>query len=1140
VTAPARARADDLAALRARVTRALKASEEAAKRHDEAAVREHAEEADRLARRSLPRTDPIRAKAVRTLGRLRCDAARKQKDAQAELTAAEESRDATAEAAASPGELDTAVDWAQYARKLAKQLKERDPSGKTRARVELALARLEAQQAQRANKPAIAAQRLRQAVQLGEQVLPNGDPSRLDDLLSLAALLRGGSADEALRLYDRIAEESKRGPGENVQRLVAALVSGASLQMGRDDGEPAAISRLVAAARVVPAGPAGDTGLLDLLDELFWNQVVRRADRQQDLATREAWLRDTTGRIEIALKDAHAPSTWIAQGSLRLARFQFEHQRMDATEATLRPVTTALDELKAAPLLLGDYWTLRGNVETELANFDTARRQLVQAYDAYAAARHKRQAPALNNLGQLLVRMGDYRIALFVLGTAVRLYRSPGFRDDVGLAFALNNLAKALEGDDEVRKAEERYGEAIKLLAAVPAAGEDTLYPEFLCHMNLGVNILSRGDAEEANTEFLRARDLAARAFAPDGFHAGEVHVNLGWVALALAQPNRDEPANPRRLDEARTHFHSALETFQSRLGKDHPRTAEAMSYLARIDAAFGKHAEATRFLNDAIDLRESYLARMFRSALSEYDREALVRALRMHAESPAYSGVLDTFLELAPALKIPVCEQYRRMLSWKGIIASHAPPLKENLENDPDIRALAGQREDVLKRLRSASSGGSATALAVLEAEVDQLERRLAERSPRFRRGRDDASLTVDQITRCLEPDWAFLDVLQISLAHTSPESTAGDHRYLGFLVRPGKPLVRIDFPGTEGKQDIDSGTDIDMAVLELRKALDRTDDTYLKPSARLKTAIRDPLVPHLKGVNLLIVSMDGQLHRLPLSALTGERPGSYWIEDLSFTTVSAARSLVARRSGTGSAGTAGALIVGGLEYGNPEGQPFKRLPATAAEAQTVARLFGLAHADKPEVLTKGDATLSRIVEALSRRRFVHIATHGFYTGPEEGKEGLRGVSAKLDSGLVLSAANSRRPDTVLSSERISLLDLRSAELVVLSACQSALGHVRAGQGTTGLLDAFDQAGAGSIVCALRKVDDEATAALMASFYQHLWQDKLAPAQALRAAELEFVRGQKRSSSGQLFANPYFWAAFQVGGVPRTARRVD
>jgi CHAT domain-containing protein len=134
----------------------------------------------------------------------------------------------------------------------------------------------------------------------------------------------------------------------------------------------------------------------------------------------------------------------------------------------------------------------------------------------------------------------------------------------------------------------------------------------------------------------------------------------------------------------------------------------------------------------------------------------------------------------------------------------------------------------------------------------------------------------------------------------------------------------------------------------------------------------------------------------------------------------------------------------------------------------------------------------------------------------------------------LVLSEANSGRPETLLSTEQIGVLDLRAVELVVLSACQSALGHVRAGQGTTGLIDAFDRAGVGASVCALWEVDDEATVALMTSFYHELWSEQRPPAQALRSAQLRFVRGEE-SARGLTLSNPRYWAAFEVGGAART-----
>jgi CHAT domain-containing protein len=291
------------------------------------------------------------------------------------------------------------------------------------------------------------------------------------------------------------------------------------------------------------------------------------------------------------------------------------------------------------------------------------------------------------------------------------------------------------------------------------------------------------------------------------------------------------------------------------------------------------------------------------------------------------------------------------------------------------------------------------------------------------------------------------------------------------------------------------------------------------------------------MKGVDLLIVSSDGQLHRLPLGALPGGRPGSHWIEELTFTAVSSARSLVTRGGAQTGQGGLGALIVGGVDYGKNDPESYRYLPATDVEAKIVERIFVEDHKDKPEIQSGGDATVARLLASMPRKRFVHIATHGFFNGSLEGQESLRGVTAMLDSGLVLAGANSKKPDTLLSSERIAILDLRAVELVVLSACESALGHVKAGQGTTGLLDAFDRAGAGSTVCALWKVDDEATAALMASFYNQLWHAGLAPAQALRTAQLELIRGGKKSSQGESFTHPFYWAAFVVGGVPRSAK---
>jgi CHAT domain-containing protein len=109
--------------------------------------------------------------------------------------------------------------------------------------------------------------------------------------------------------------------------------------------------------------------------------------------------------------------------------------------------------------------------------------------------------------------------------------------------------------------------------------------------------------------------------------------------------------------------------------------------------------------------------------------------------------------------------------------------------------------------------------------------------------------------------------------------------------------------------------------------------------------------------------------------------------------------------------------------------------------------------------------------------------------------------------SGLVLAGAN--RPDTpgrgILTADAIVGLDLRGLELAVLSACETSLGDVAAGEGVFGLQRAFHIAGTGNVVASLWQVNDEATAALMTLFYRHLWDTKnpLPPREALRRAQL-------------------------------------
>ena len=149
-----------------------------------------------------------------------------------------------------------------------------------------------------------------------------------------------------------------------------------------------------------------------------------------------------------------------------------------------------------------------------------------------------------------------------------------------------------------------------------------------------------------------------------------------------------------------------------------------------------------------------------------------------------------------------------------------------------------------------------------------------------------------------------------------------------------------------------------------------------------------------------------------------------------------------------------------------------------------------------------------------LGQYRIVHFATHGL----------LNNEHPEL-SGLVLSLVNNRgQPqDGFLELEDIYNLRL-PVDLVVLSACDTALGQEMNGEGLVGLTRGFMYAGATRVVASLWSVNDAATSELMARFYKEMQQGQMKPAAALRAAQIQMWK-QK------IWTSPYYWAAFQIQG---------
>ncbi|MEA5472356.1 CHAT domain-containing tetratricopeptide repeat protein [Spirulina sp. 06S082] len=195
-----------------------------------------------------------------------------------------------------------------------------------------------------------------------------------------------------------------------------------------------------------------------------------------------------------------------------------------------------------------------------------------------------------------------------------------------------------------------------------------------------------------------------------------------------------------------------------------------------------------------------------------------------------------------------------------------------------------------------------------------------------------------------------------------------------------------------------------------------------------------------------------------------------------------------------------------------------FNRLPFTREEAEQILSLLPAEESDKAFGFqaTRDFATSSQ----LQNYKIVHFATHGLFNSKNPHLSGL--VFSLVDDRDRLLNGFLRLPE---------IFNLQfSADLVVLSACQTGLGDNIRGEGVIGLTRGFMYAGAARVAVSLWSVDDRGTAELMVRFYRGILEEKLEPAAALRSAQLQLWQSEQ-------WRSPFFWAAFTLQGESGTHR---
>jgi CHAT domain-containing protein len=276
------------------------------------------------------------------------------------------------------------------------------------------------------------------------------------------------------------------------------------------------------------------------------------------------------------------------------------------------------------------------------------------------------------------------------------------------------------------------------------------------------------------------------------------------------------------------------------------------------------------------------------------------------------------------------------------------------------------------------------------------------------------------------------------------------------------------------------------------------------------------------LENTPEVVIVPYGNLFQLPFAILTtpsGAPLGSV-------TAIRYAPSLTALREAEARAGLSGPgrrdAFRDGLVAGNPlmpvvptaggASRRLEQLPGAQAEALAVSQRLGAT------TLTGAEASEATIRKRLPEASVIHLATHGFaYSSEARTRQSFLALAPGDGFDGLLTVGE------LLDDPALKL----SAEIVVLSACETGLGNLRQAEGTVGFQRAFLGRGARSVLVSLWSVSDLATSALMTSFYRHWLDDRDQPskAEALRRAQNDV-----RRMDG--FGQPQYWAAFQLVGA--------
>jgi len=788
---------------------------------------------------------------------------------------------------------------------------------------------------------------------------------------------------------------------------------------------------------------------------------------QSALASYKAsiWLREELKEYQ------NLASTYNSIGILSLEIGELA-QAHDYLEKSLK-IKTSLNDQRGMVNTLNSI----GGLYQEQYNFEKA----LEYYEKSLELARKLQlieaiANTLDNIGVAYIEKREFKKAIASFEEAIKLWQE--LNETWGMAYCYANIGSTYREQKNYTKAKEYYAAAQERFTQVKSKKGMTS-----CLFNFGQIAYIEKSFEKANDYFKEALLLSK-----ESGNSEDIKNSNRW--LHRTQMQLDQP------ESAIVHLSAVMRRITQEINNNYFTFPERE--------------------------KEIYFNRLEDDFMRYYDFA--------HINHTIYPALADT------------CFNYS--LRNKGLLLKSSTALVNSIHKSKDSALLSTYNNWMILKKDIAKLYAKSKNTKELEEKALTLEQEIIKKSSLFNEVEMLKQLNWKQIQNRLKSDEAVIEFVLYKRKIQIEKTTS---QYAALILLPGAEHVQLIPLCSENE------------LLEIIGETQATNKDYVQQlygskntnNVALYNLLWKPIEGKFIHVKSIYYSPVGLLHKIAFSALRNER-GTFLSTQYSLNNYSSLSSLVLNADLTLKSKES-FLLIGGVNYDTDSTTTkfWNYLPGTLVETNALQKQ--LTKKKQPNYVLNGNqASETLFKDSAYLFSVLHLATHGyFYPDPEtiqEEKNELTlssanvsfrgGASQYVDwnfftnknplmrSGLILAGANdiaqrnsfTLGEDGILTAQEICNLDLEQTRLVVLSACETALGDIKGSEGVYGLERAFKIAGVEQLIISLWQVPDLETAEFMQLFYKELLKTKKVKPAFLKAQSLMRTK----------YA-PYFWAAFEL-----------